>query len=284
MLKLFSRSNDTDSLSGIQDELGQLELPTFPQVTLSALEKARDHDGAASELADVLATDPGLTVRIISTVNSAAFGCRSEVRNIHHAVSLLGRNEIETMLISVAVRQALPRTSVSGFDPRRFWYASAKRASAARGLALRVDPSKASESFTAALLQDMAVPLLAHQLGDRYTAVLEAWHDGDRDLAELEQEEFGWDHATLGAWIGREWKFPTVLADAIGAHHGSTEGEPTALGSVSSVSCLRETHEEVGDQRFIETLEAEHGITPEETTELLEQSASDAHEVAALFG
>lgn len=283
MLKLFSRGNAADPLAEVQAELGQLELPTFPRVTMSALEKARDDDASVMELADVLATDPGLTVKILSTVNSAAFACRSKVRNIHHAVSLLGRNEIESMLISVAVRQALPGGDAPGFCSERFWGTSAKRAAAARGLAARIDPSRASESFTGALLQDMAVPLLAHQLGERYAVVLQTWHDGNDDLALLEQKAFGWDHAVLGAWMSAEWKFPEVLTGAIGSHHGTDGGEYQGLEAVTAVACLRETNVEQGDEQFMELARDRFDLAEEDLVALLEASEQDAKEVAALF-
>ena len=283
MLKLFSKKEPTDALSGVQAELGQIELPTFPGVTMAALEKARDDDSSVTELADVLAQDPGLTVKIIRTVNSAAFGARSKVRNIHHAVSLLGRNEIESMLISVAVRGALPGASAPGFDPARFWETAALRASAARALAARVDPSHASESFTAALLQDMAVPLLAHQLGDRYTSVLMEWHEGTCDLAFLEQQAFGWDHATLGGWMSERWQFPADLTEAIRAHHGTDDTDREGLEAVTAVGCLRESNVEHGTEQFVTILHERFGIAPEEAEELLAESGTAAQEVASLF-
>jgi len=262
-------------------DLDNLQLPTFPQITMSALELARDDESSLSRLADVLATDPGLSVTIIKTVNSAAYGCRQQVRNIHHAVSLLGRNEIEAMLIAAAVKGALPVTGVPGLDPRRFWITAAKRAAAAKLLAQEIDPSTISESFTAALLQDMAIPVLLKHRGGLYADVVRAWHSGDMDLAQLERLSFDWDHALVGAQMGQRWQFPEALVHAIGAHHDTT-GE-CRLPAVALVSYLREVDEELGRDRLIASAE-EHRVSPETTLAILDEAWESAKEMARLFG
>ena len=264
-------------------DLQNLELPTFPQITMSALEMARDDDASLSALADVLATDPGLSVTIMKTVNSAAYGCRQQVRNIHHAVSLLGRNEIEAMLIAAAVKGALPTSGVAGLDPARFWATAAKRAAAAKLLAQELDPSAASESFTAALLQDMAVPVLLNQRGGLYADVVSAWHQGQMDLAQLERLSFEWDHALVGAQMGEHWQFPEALVHAIGSHHGTDEGMYRPLPAVALVSCLREVDEELGRDRLVAAAEG-LGISSDKTVTILDQAFEAAGEMTRLFG
>lgn len=265
-------------------EMGALQLPSFPQITMAALDKARDENASLTELADILSTDPGLSVTIMKTVNSAAYGMRQRVKNIHHAVSLLGRNEIEAMLIAAAVRGSLPVSGVAGFDPRRFWTTAAKRAAAARGLARHVDPSTASESFTAALLQDMAIPVILEQRGGLYADVVAAWHQGDMDLARLERMSFDWDHALVGAQMGEHWQFPEALIHAIGSHHSSDGGAYEVLPAVALVSHLREVNEELGTERVVEEASSKYGVDPDQTLQILEESFDAAGEMATLFG
>ena len=74
--------------------------------------------------------------------------------------------------------------------------------------------------------------------GPEYGPLLEQWHHSADDLAALEQEAFGWDHAVVGNWMCSEWKFPTQLANAIGAHHGTGDEEWTELPAVSLVAGL----------------------------------------------
>ena len=61
--------------------------------------------------------DPGLNVKVLKTVNSAAFGLSTRVSNLHHAVTLLGRSRLETIVLPQAVNNILPSVDKS----RHIW-------------------------------------------------------------------------------------------------------------------------------------------------------------------
>ncbi len=261
-------------------ELGQIELPTFPALILHAMERIRNQDVELGAICDELVADPGFTVQILSLVNSAAFGLRREVRSVHHAASLLGRGKLESMLVALAVRNAIPRQNGAGFDNRRFWTASARRAVTGAALAERLDPATRSATFTASLLQDMAVPLLSRHKREHYGDVLNRWHEGEDELSSLEQETFGWDHAEVGAWMCAQWGFPENLTAAICNHHG---GDPGDLPAVSLVACLREVNEAPGIDRLVAAAETGHGVPSADTLAIIDRSFVEAEELARLF-
>jgi len=265
--------------------LGDCKLPAFRAIVSTALERVRDDAASSAEIADLMSSDPGLSVRLLGTVNSAAFALRHQVRSVHHAVSLLGRNQLESMLISIATRDALPREPGRGFEPQRFWVTAARRATTGRAIAELIDPATRSESFTASLLQDLAIPLLSSSKGDEYGAVLVRWHDGDEDLARLERETFGWDHAEVAGWVCRAWDFPEPLTVAIGNHHGAADdaSPQDALPAVGLVSVLREVDEQSGIEQLAERVEANHGIERDQTRELVRESFDAASDIARLF-
>jgi HD-like signal output (HDOD) protein len=267
----------------MRDALGEFELPSFPSIVMNALEIVRDADAPLPAIADVVSTDPGLSVRLLSTVNSAAFGLRHRVKSVHHAVSLLGRSQLESMLISIAVGEALPRDPVPGYEPGRFWVTSARRAVVARALADRLDPSSRSESFTASLLQDMAVPVLCRQRGREYGQLLEHWHQSTEDLAGLERQEYGWDHAGVAAGMCDEWNFPERQACAIAAHHSTDDEGPEPLPAVGLVSVLREVDEQLGVEQLVENAHRRFGMAKDEVAELVQSSFETAAEISELF-
>jgi len=282
MLGLFKKKN-ADPKREIRAVLGDVELPTFPAIVTTVLDRIRDEDVSFNDISDLLAGDPGLTVRLLGTVNSAAFGLRQTVKSIHHAVSLLGRNQLESTLISVAVRQAVPESSSRGFVARRFWGTCALRAVAGRRLAELIDPSAGSETFTACLLQDLAVPFLSQHTGEPYADVLEEWHNGRQDLAQLERAAFEWDHATIAGWFCLEWDLPDRISEAIATHHGVEPAAPCVLPAVELVAHLREVDEQYGVELLVETAYERFEIPKDISTELLHDSAEAATDLARLF-
>ena len=258
MLKLFARK-PADAKAELKAVFDGYTLPTFPTVYLEALQLVRDTDASAGALADVLASDPGLTMRLLGTVNSAAFGLRSPIKSVHHAVSMLGRGHIESMLISLASHSSLPSAPCDGFEPER------------------------SECFTAALLSDMAVPVLCTRKGAPYTQVLQGWHEGQGELQEMERATFGWDHAQVAALMCDDWGFPTVIAEAIAAHHGSDDADVHELPPVNLAALIPEINGERGVAAVAEHAHDSMGMDTDEVRALVETSFLQAEEIAQQF-
>ena len=282
MLNIFKKKQ-IDPKEQMKAVLGDYELPSFPVIVMSAMEKVRDTDASNSEISELVATDPGLSVRLLTTVNSAAYALKHKVNSIDHAVSLMGRGELESILISMAVHEVMPAENSPVFDAQRFWGAAARRASLASGLADLIDPSSRSESFTAALLQDMAIPILAQQRADDYGPVLDHWYANGTDLVTLERETFDWDHATVAMWMCDDWGFPDRIAEAIGAHHGTGDDELVALPAVSLVGVLREQGEYTGVEQLIESAYENYGLSRDQVAELVDTSFTAAEDIARMF-
>ncbi len=282
MLRLFARKK-VDPREKLSEILQGFELPTFPAIHLEALRLARDIDSDTAELADALSADPGLTGQVLSTVNASAFGLRSRVRSGHHAVSLLGRSQIESLVVALASRACLPSAAMPGFEPKRFWSIAARRAAVARGLNERIDPSQRSEVFSASLLQDMAIPLLCQRHGERYGELVERSLSDDCDLLPLEQEAFGWDHAQVAAMMCSIWGFPETIGEAIAAHHGCDDPETRPLAAVSLVAELCETRLEESSERLIGRAIHELGQPEDQVRQWVEEGLTDGEELAGHF-
>jgi HD-like signal output (HDOD) protein len=197
------------------------EIPSFPGTVLNLLTKLRDPDISINELAHELEIDPGLHIRVLKTVNSASFGLSNKVSNIAHAVNLLGRSRLESLVLTVATKESLTKNNQAPWlDMNLFWATAARRAAVARGLAVELHPHVQSDVFTIALLEDIGVPILANREGDRYRDIYSNWQlEEDFDLIAQEQLHCGIDHATLGAQMAKAWGFPESLYEAIGQHH-----------------------------------------------------------------
>jgi len=205
--------------ASVDDLLDDYELPSFSGVVSEALAMLDDPDSDLPAVAQVINLDPGTAVSVLRLVNSAAAGLSRPVGSLHQAIALLGRNQIESLLISKAVGRALTDPGTEAFDNRRFWLASAQRASIASSLAEIIEPSRRSETFTAALLQDMAMPVMCERLSG-YDQLHAEWVGGDIvAIDEVEEDRFGRSHEDLGAWMCTQWALPKQLADLIDDHH-----------------------------------------------------------------
>ena len=223
-----------------------------------------------------------LSVRLLKLTNSPAFTTRHPVRSVEHAVSLLGRGTVESALLAVGATSALaPSMAAGGLDARRFWSTAALRAATARAFAALLHPSTGATSFTAALLSDMAVPLLACARSDVYGDLLAQAGAGSDALHRLEREAFGFDHGSVGGALCVEWSFPETIADAVGGHHETVDDE-TLPPAVRLAALLSDTADG-GHDAVVDAARDGFGVPSDDTVRLLGEARLEARTIAASF-
>jgi HD-like signal output (HDOD) protein len=281
MLGLF-KGRTRDPRAELQDLLGRYEVPSVSSTVISVLSLLRDPDASMSEVASRVETDPGLTVRILRLTNSAAFGLLSQVSNLQHAIALMGRSRLESLVLTFAAVDRVP-IRMECMETSLFWAAAARRATLARSFAQHMHAATQAEAFTAGLLQDIAVPLLAAKDPEGYAAILERWHaDHALRLDVLERELFGFDHAIVGALMAEDWGLPEYLVQAIGGHHGQA-GNSGADPAVRLVSLVKYSPENDGTEAVREAAETEFKIEAALIQEMVDRSFADAGQFAGMF-
>ncbi len=226
----FRRKDPKKELSSL---LEGYELPSFSPVVMKALTLLRDPNSALNDIAKEIAYDPALVVAIFKMVNSAAFGLSRRVESINQAAALLGRGRLESIILAQAIKDSMPTINTPWFDINTFWKISAKRATLARHIANKLHPQTATESFTAGMLQDIGMPLLAYAKSSKYEKVIDQWRSGkELLLPEIEQKHISFDHQQVGSLMGFEWNLPETLVEAISGHH-IVEGTAPAVNLAS---------------------------------------------------
>jgi len=281
MFSFFTKK--TNPKAKLKKILKGYELPSFPAVVMQILQKIRSPYSSMNSIAESLSLDPGLSVKVLGIANSAAFSPNKKVENLTQAIALVGISQLESMVLGVGVAKGLPKQSCQWHDPAEFWLASAKRAVLASDVAQMLCPAKEGECFTAAFLQDMALPFLACHRSEEYDPIFKKWHLEGGDLAALEREVLDWDHAQVAAWICSEWGLPENIAAAIRGHHGQSVTDYESLGPVRLVAILREDDENSGIEEMVAEARDSYGVPEEKMLALIEPGFKKAKELTRLI-
>jgi HD-like signal output (HDOD) protein len=268
MLALLKRLvGGPDPKTALVESLGDAPIPTLRKTALDALQALRDPGVALTRIGEVISSDPGLTVGILRAANCGS-GPSRKVADVRHATVVLGRAQVEARLLRIAVQEALPQGDAPGFDHGRYWRTAQKRASIAREIAHVVEPANATVAATVGLLQDLAVPLLAHRRPREYGPVLESWQRDGGDLEARERDAFPWAHSDVGGWLCSSWGLPEHLGALISGHHAVDEAPP----SVALVSLLSERGDEKEMERLVETARSRFGVPPDKLLAAVERA------------
>ena len=278
MFSFFKKKNPHARLHEI---LGDYELPKFRKTVFETLRRLREPTATSADIAEVMSMDPDLTSRVMRTVNSTAYAPRTPIKDLDHAVTMLGKAELERIVMMLGAKMAVPKNVPKYMDMDSFWQRAGLRAVIARGLAELVAPAKAGLCFSAGFLEDFSVPIIAASKGNEYADVYEESTDGTKPLHELEQEQFGWDHAELGALVCNEWDLPEEIAAAI-----STQNEPESElrpDPVFFVSDLSGEIDETWRDHFKERVLTHHDVSEEALDKMLDEADGKARELVRLI-
>jgi HD-like signal output (HDOD) protein len=202
----------------LEKVLAGAQLPALPQSAIRLLELSQDPTNGPAEFAAPIESDPGLTGQVLRFVNSSYFGFSREISNVKSAITLVGIRTIKNFALWSAVFSLMPNPRCGPFELKSLWTDSLRRAMFARTVGTQLGMKEAEDAFTAALLQDMSVPLLAKEAPEVYAKLLKGRDDGHVRLSDLERQSFGWTHAEAAGMMARQWNLPDTFVTLIEQH------------------------------------------------------------------
>ncbi len=277
-------STQTKTELTLDDILAGAQLPALPQSAIRLLELSQDPSNGPAEFAVPIESDPGLAGQVLRFVNSSYFGFSREVSSVKLAITLVGIRTIKNFTLWSAVFSLMPNPQCGPFDLKKLWQDSLRRGLFARGFGKLMGLKDAEEAFAAALLQDMAVPLLAKELPGDYLELLQSRQDGKGRLSEFEMTRFGWTHADAGAQMAKTWNLPPEFVDLIHSHTRLDEllperaERPQELAvALSSLLPSAQDSEWREYEKFEQSFKAaaEGGVGPEELLAQIDQQFAE---------
>ena len=202
------------------------QISTIPQAALRTLQITNDPRATATDLADVIRTDPALATRVLRIVNSSLFGLQQEVVTLDHAVVLLGVREIRNLALTTYVATLFRKSHGYGTYSRRdLWLHMVSVAVVARHIAKVCGAVEDDEAYLAGLLHDVGIILLDQTLHRPFCRVVDAISES-RTITEVEEEVLGFDHACMGQYALKMWGVPASTAVGAAFHHQPLASPP----------------------------------------------------------
>lgn len=204
---------------------GVSELQALPEVAWKVRSIAGDPKGTASQLAEVIKSDPALSSKLLKLANSAFYGLPSQVSNIQRAIVLLGFKTVQSLALAGSLCGVFGGTRISptfsGYD---LWKHCLGVGVAARKIASLVDGLNPEEAFLAGVTHDVGMLAVRDAKPDRLAAAIARALEG-MGFLEAERAELGTDHTEVGLALTTVWRFPDDLRLVCRHHHAPGEAK-----------------------------------------------------------
>jgi putative nucleotidyltransferase with HDIG domain len=210
------------------------DLPSLPR-TYAALRTAVENPKTSLEqVSAIVERDPAISAKVLQLVNSAFFGITREVTNIQTAISYLGINTLQTLILSVEVfRSFESQEKIPGFsfeELQTHAQLTARIAGALPGL-----KAVSGSAVVAALLHDVGKLVLVERTPEHFARAIAGAREEKRPLFEVEEQLIGVSHAEVGAYLLSLWGIPYVIVEAVAHHHHPERVPHDKLDALSGV-------------------------------------------------
>jgi len=200
---------------------------TFPPAMSSLLQEATSANPDFNNLAKIIATDPGLTVTILSLITSPYYSLQEKVTDLKRAAVILGTKEILKIALSVTFHKNLSlKFQTCEVLKFRTWRQTVWGAVAGEVLAQKLSPKEADKVYTAGLLKDLSLFLICCVEDEEVEDFTRICYDGDnlislkKDQLRREVELWGIEHPQITQALLKSWNFPlNGVFGAIKYHH-----------------------------------------------------------------
>ena len=209
----------SESLARAVGEMG--ELPSAPKVYSSLAEAVADPNSSLERIGAIIQQDVALSAKVLQLVNSAFFGLSREISSVRQAVSYLGVDILQGLIVSVEAFRAfkssprLTRFSIDDFQTHAQLTARIARS-------FQLPKATADAAVSAGVLHDVGKLVMAARLPDRLQEALRLADEQHRTLHEVESELYEVTHAEIGAYLLGLWALPAHVTEAVAYHHSPT--------------------------------------------------------------
>ncbi|MCH7904866.1 MAG: HDOD domain-containing protein [Armatimonadetes bacterium] len=203
------------------------DLPSFSNAALRVMHLAEQNSSSAEQLANVLAQDQALSVRVLRLANSAYYGMPRQIVHLPESVVVLGMRTVKNLAIVAATYPWMSKSlNGYGLGPEEMWnhsFGTALGAKTIATLSKRCDPDAA---FTAGLLHDIGKVALNVWIGSKLKAIVYYAEREGIAFDAAERRILGFDHTEVGEYLGRNWNLPEDIVAAIRYHHRPNDAKP----------------------------------------------------------
>jgi HD-like signal output (HDOD) protein len=181
------------------------------------------------EIAGEVEKDPGLVAQLVRVANSVFFGARNPIANIQEAITFIGLEYVEGLILGTGMFKSLTYDA-DGSTAKAIedlWRHAIHRAFVGRSIASGwPEYPHAQSAYIACLLLDIGFVVRLQMNPREFLQLTQLAQDLRVPLHQAESKLFDVDHSYIGAALLRFWNFPAEIVTAIAAHHSDHAIEP----------------------------------------------------------
>ena len=244
-------------------------VPSDPGCYAGLASELRSSNASLTRAAEIIASDVGMTAKIMQLVSSSFFGTPQTPADATGAALLFDLDTLRALVFSTRAFSAFGAAGIDAELADRLNSHSRVVAAGAKAIVLAEggSPAQAGQAWLAGFLHDVGLLVLAQNVSAWFSEALATAVAEPLPLDEVERGATGETHAEVGAYLMALWGLPEAIVDTIAFHHRprlAPSPDFLTLAAVhvasaidSARQCVTAAPPDFLDQEFV----ANHGLT-----------------------
>jgi len=195
-----------------------VDIFSLPDIYFQISEMMGDPRYTAVDMGEVIAKDPGLSIRLLKIVNSSFYGFQAKVDTISRAITIIGVDDLKNLVLATSVIDEFNEISVELVDMTDFWMRSVRCGVIAKLLAKESSVLHCERLFLTGLLHDIGSLIMYCKVPEKSKEVLLAAGSSRLLFGVIEKQILGFTHANVGEELIKSWGLPESLYEAVGCY------------------------------------------------------------------
>ena len=203
---------------------GMHTLPSLPTLYREVMQELQSPDASIEKIGQIISKDLGMLTKLLQVVNSPFYGLPRRISSATQAVALLGLEAIKSLVLSMKVFSQFESSSQTFFSLDILWNHGMTTGRYARTISKEqgTDTRVMEDAFTAGLLHDVGLLVLATNVPDQYTETLALMQNQGVTEWDAERQVLGATHAEVGGYLLGTWGLSDTIVEAVAFHHDPT--------------------------------------------------------------
>jgi HD-like signal output (HDOD) protein len=194
-----------------------ISIPPQPQIVVDLQMEMASSNMSLNKISTIISKDIGIAGSVLKIVNSPYYGLPNKVISIQQALNLLGIDNVVNIVNALSLRNTLTFESI--VEMTKIWDSAMDIAIASAAISDLIKLGPSDEAYTLGLFHNCGIPMLMNKF-ENYLKILNAAYSEPKQLiTDIENEQFGCNHAVVGYFVAKAWRLPIHICNAIADHH-----------------------------------------------------------------
>ncbi len=222
------------------------KLVSLPEICTKLDQLMDSPHNSIQAMAKLISQDVNLSARLLKLANSSLYGFSGRIDSIPRAISIIGTTELMILIMATSTMMTFKDIPGQFFNMAGFWRHSVYCGVFAKRVASLCNILHPDRLFIAGLMHDIGLLAICTKYPDMANKIFEKLGSTEaatnKRIYEVEQELFGYDHASVGRELAVKWHLPEYLQDAIYYHHHLEEADKPVLDAAIIHIASEATH------------------------------------------